>query len=32
MVQDKKNDQDIIELAQKDLSELIKKKKNTKMI
>ena len=32
MVQDRSNDQEIIELAQKDLNELIKKKKNMKMI
>ena len=32
MVQDKSNDQEIIVLAQKDLDELIKKKKNMRMI
>ena len=32
MLQDKSNDQDIIDLAQKDLNELNKKKKNMKMI
>ena len=32
LVEDKTNDQDIIDLAQKDLNELIKKKKNLKMI
>ena len=31
MVQDKKNDQEMIDLAQKDLNELIKKKKKMKM-
>ena len=31
MVQDKSNDQEMVDLAQKDLNELIKKKKNTKM-
>ena len=31
MIQDKSNDQEIIDLAQKDLNELIKKKKNLKM-
>jgi hypothetical protein len=32
MVQDKTNDQEMIDLAQKDLNELMKKKKNMKMI
>ena len=32
MVQDKSNDQEIIDLAQKDLDELIKKKKKMKLI
>ena len=32
MIQDKTNDQEMIDLAQKDLNELIKKKKNMKMI
>ena len=31
MVQDKTNDQEMIDLAQKDLNELIKKKKNMKV-
>ena len=31
MVQDKTNDQEMIDLAQKDLNELIEKKKNMKM-
>ena len=31
MVQDKSNDQEMIDLAQKDLNELMKKKKNMKM-
>ena len=32
MVQDQSNDQEIIDLAQKDLNDLNKKKKNMKMI
>ena len=32
MVQDKSNDKEIIDLAQKDLNELIEKKKKMKMI
>ena len=32
MVQDKTNDQEMIDLAQKDLTELIKKKKKMKVI
>ena len=32
MIQDRLNEQEIIDLAQKDLNELIKKKKNMKMI
>ena len=32
LAQDKSNDKDMIELAQKDLDELIQKKKNMKMI
>ena len=32
MVQDKSNDKEMIELAQKDLDELVKKRKNMKMI
>ena len=31
MVQDKSNDQEMIDLAQKDLNDLIKRKKNMKM-
>ena len=31
LIQDKKNGQEMIDLAQKDLNELKKKKKNTKM-
>ena len=31
MMQDKTNDQEMIDLAQKDLNELIKKKKNMKV-
>jgi len=31
MIQDKSNDQEMIDLAQKDLNALIKKKKNMKM-
>ena len=31
MMQDKTNDQEMIDLAQKDLNELIRKKKNMKM-
>ena len=31
MIQDKSNDRDMIELAQKDLNELVKKKKNMKV-
>ena len=32
MIQDKSNDQEMVDLAQRDLDELIEKKKNTKMI
>ena len=32
MLQDKSNDKEIIDLAQKDLNELIEKKKNMRMI
>ena len=32
MVQDKSNDQEIIDLAQKDLNELIQKKRSMRMI
>ena len=31
MIQDKSNDRDMIELAQKDLNELVKKRKNMKV-
>ena len=32
MIQDKSNEQEMIDLAQKDLDELIEKKKNTRVI